>query len=126
MIEIVDYIIKNRYFKIIYGTFEPFELKKKHYDLDELTSKVRTFYEKNHFSIVSRQEYLENIDSYFGLEEKFFICPKRLLIYRNYIPDEYSFYQSGNVLIHNSMICSLDEIQEFADRNLHRLSLKVQ
>lgn len=129
MIQILDEVIRCYDYKNIYGEFEPYELHLKEYDIDSLKVSVKDFYKRNHFEIINYFDFLEDRSKFIGLKNSYFFesfNKYKILIYRNYVPSHYYFSEVGDILIHDNLVERVDEIQEFADRNLHRLSLKVQ
>ncbi len=125
LIELIDYLIKGYDCKIIYGSFEPFENNKKQYDKVNLERIVKSFYEKNHFSLMNFSDYYNNRDKYLFINETYFE-DDRILIYRDYIPGNYSFIQISNFLVHENLINRLDEVDRFVKKKSMKLDLKGQ
>jgi len=108
---------------IIYGISYLFN--KKQYDKVNLERIVKSFYEKNHFSLMNFSDYYNNRDKYLFINETYFE-DDRILIYRDYIPGNYSFIQISNFLVHENLINRLDEVDRFVKKKSMKLDLKGQ
>ena len=127
MMEILDYLIREWKYKNIYGVFEPTELYLSSYDKKKLEESVLLFYRKNNFDVINYLDFLENRENYPFLELKNFgTWRNKMLLYRNYVPNDYVFKKQGDIVVHDNTIDRLDEVDNILVKKLSNLKLSVR
>lgn len=99
LLDIVDFTLKD-YNGFIYGKYSPYDNSVSAEKLDEITN---SFYKKNGYTVISKEQFLENVSNYPELTEKNFEETKEkfghsIVFKRNKKKQSYRFIEKDNTI----------------------------